>query len=131
MRYLLFVSSTETMRVHIALGSLLWGILLLTPGDTFDRPTYTYMAMIGPELAWAVAHLVHGGASMLSVLTGRRGFVVCVLDPVLGCVLWTSSAIAMLIAVYPLPAAIAPHLMGAAVSWWMLVRYLGEARCAD
>lgn len=128
LRYMLFVSSVEPLRLTIGLGSLLWAALLFAPGDTFTRPVYRYMALIGPETAWAIAHLIHGVTAIYSMLTGAKGRLVWLADPILGCAVWTASAVAMIAAVSPLPAAVAPHVVSALVSWWLLVRYQGDTR---
>lgn len=125
LRYLFFRCDVEPLRFFIALSSLLWGILLFWPGETFDRQTYALMGTMAPEWGWALAHLLHGIAAVWSIVTGRKNRAIWVLDPILGCLLWTTSAAAMLFAVFPVPAAIAPHIIGAAVSWWLLVRYKG------
>jgi hypothetical protein len=130
-RYMLFVSSVEPLRLTIGLGSLLWAALLFWPGNTFARPVYHYMGVIGPEEAWAIAHLIHGVTAVFSMLTGAKGKLIWFADPILGCVVWTSSAIAMMASVSPLPAAIAPHIVSAVVSWWLLVRYQGDSRDGD
>jgi lipopolysaccharide export LptBFGC system permease protein LptF len=119
------VSDVEPLRFFIACGSLLWAVLLMLPGDSFSRPTYAYMKALAPEHMWALAHLVHAVVSVTSLLTGIKSRLVWVLDPILGCLLWTTSGIAMLFSVYPVPAAIAPHLIGAIAAWWLLVRYKG------
>ena len=121
--YLLMRSDIEPLRFFVAVSSLLWGILLLMPGETFDRQTYALMSQMGPELLWAAAHITHGVASVYSLLTGAKGRVIFTLDPLLGAFLWTTSGAAMMLAVYPVPAAIAPHLVGAVAAWWLLVRY--------
>ena len=125
MKYLFLHSDVEPLRFFIALSSLLWGFLLFWPGETFDRQTYALMGQMAPETAWAIAHLVHGVTAVGSIFSGAKGRLVWVLDPILGCLLWTTSAVAMMASVFPVPAAIAPHIVGAAVSWWLLVRYKG------
>ena len=121
--YLFMHSDLEALRFFVAASSLLWGVMLALPGTTFDRQTYELMAAVAPELAWAVAHFLHAGAAIWALLSGRNGKIWFIASPVLGCLIWTTSAIAMLFSVWPVPAAIAPHIVGAAASWWLLVRY--------
>ena len=121
--YLMLQADVDGVRFMIACSSLAWALLLLWPGATFDRQTYALMRAVAPEVIWAVAHLVHGSVAIYSVLTGHRSRLAWVVDPILGCLLWTTSAAAMLLAVYPVPAAIAPQIVGALASWWLMVRY--------
>lgn len=123
--YLLLRSDIEPIRFFIATSSLLWGILLLLPGDTFERPTYTLMASLASEGVWATAHLAHSVTAIYSLFTGAKNKLIFGLDPILGAAIWTTSGIAMLASVSPVPAAIAPHLIGAVAAWWLLVRYKG------
>ena len=121
--YLLMRADLDGIRFFLALSSLLWGLLLLAPGETFERSTYTIMAKMADEWVWAAAHLVHGFAALASLfgVTIRR--ISFTLGPLLGAFLWTFSSIAMMAAVHPLPAAIAPHLVGSVAAWWLLVRH--------
>ena len=127
-RYMLFVSSIEPLRLTIGIGSLLWGVMLLWSGNTFDMRGYTYMGRIASEEAWGIAHLLHGCTAIYSMLTGAKSRLIWLTDPILGCVLWTATAFCLVMAGPPANAAIAPDLVGALVSWWLLVRYEGESR---
>ena len=127
-RYMLFVSSIEPLRLTIGLGSLLWAAMLFHPGDTFAIPGYAFMASVASEYAWGLAHLTHGVTAVYSMLTGAKGRLIWFADPILGCVLWTSTAVCLIASGPPLHAAIAPDVVGALVSWWLLVRYRGDSR---
>lgn len=123
LKFLFLTASTDTVNLFLCVSSLLWAALLLWPGHTFDRPTYSMMGQLAPEVAWGIAHLIHSLAGLYALFLGRNNRTLFALDPVLGCFLWTTSAIAMCLSVYPPPAAIAPHIIGAFASWWLLVRY--------
>ena len=51
----LFDSDLIASRLALSLAEALWAIMLFWPGDTFDRPTYSEMAKVAPELVWATA----------------------------------------------------------------------------
>lgn len=121
--HLFLHANVDPLRFFIAASSLLWAVLLFWPGDTFDRQTYALMRAVAPETAWAIAHLVHGSVAIYSVLSGHRSRAAWLADPILGCLLWSTSSAAMLLSVYPVPAAIAPQIVGALASWWLMVRY--------
>ena len=55
----LFDSDLIASRLALFLAEALWAIMLFWPGDTFDRPTYSEMAEVAPELAGL---LPQGGA---------------------------------------------------------------------
>ena len=51
----LFDSDLIATRLALFLAEALWAIMLFWPGDTFDRPTYSEMGKLAPELVWATA----------------------------------------------------------------------------
>lgn len=119
-----YFSDMIGVRFSLALGAILWGLMLFWPGETFDRPTYTLMSKFAPELAWASLFLVQGMYAMYDVLfPSEKSRTAMILDAALGCVLWTLSCICMLFSVYPPPAAIAGEISLALASWWNLVRF--------
>jgi hypothetical protein len=110
-------------RFFISLASLCWSFLLFWPGETFGRPTYTLMGKLAPEWAWALMFGIQGALGMYSILYKSRNKFLLIGDGILGCILWTGSCVAMLLSVYPPPAAISAEIIAAFMSWWILVRY--------
>ena len=51
----LFDSDLIASRLALFLAEALWAVMLFWPGGTFDRPTYSEMAKLAPELVWATA----------------------------------------------------------------------------
>ena len=121
--HILFRSDLEATRLMLAWGAIFWAIMLIWPGDTFDRPTYTLMGRYASESIWATAFMVQGLIMMHSLLCGHKSRITLVADAVLGCILWTVSCMCMLASVYPPPAAISAEICAAVASWWILVRY--------
>lgn len=115
----------SVMKLFLSLSAILWAILLFWQGDTFSRPTYTIMGMIMSEDMWAWSFLIQGVLSIYALATDKEGNILFLADAVLGCILWTSSCIAMLLSVYPPPAAISAEILASLFSWWVLVRYGG------
>lgn len=113
---------TEVVRMLISVASLMWSFLLFWPGDTFARPTYTLMAEFGSEHVWGTLFLVQGLAGVFSILYNCKKICILVLDSILGCILWTGSCVAMVLSVYPPPAAISAEIIVAWFSWWLLLR---------
>ena len=120
---ILWGSDLLASRFFLAMASLTWAFLLFWPGDTFQRPTYTLMGKFATEWVWACLFLVQGGLALYSLLYKSRNKFLLLGDGILGCILWTGSCVAMLLSVYPPPAAISAEIIAAFMSWWILVRY--------
>lgn len=129
--HILKYSDLEAIRFFLSLSALVWALLLFWTGDTFSRPTYTVMAMIANETAWAVAFLVQGVVSLYAVLAKKETNWLFMSDALFGCILWTGSCFAMLLSVSPPPAAISAEIVAALASWWVVVRYSGVDCCLE
>ena len=121
--YRFWASDISNLRFTLAIASLIWAFLLFWPGDTFARPTYTLMGKFASEWVWASLFGIQGLAALYSTILDTKYKILILLDGVLGCILWTGSCIAMLLSVYPPPAAISAEITAAITSWWILVRY--------
>ena len=123
LRHLMFDIDMEGTRFTLALAACLWSIMLFWSGDTFDRPTYIVMASIANELTWATLFGLQGICAFYSLLAEKKNRFLFNFDAVLGCLLWSGSCVAMLMSVYPPPAAISAEIAAAFASWWVLVRF--------
>jgi Na+/citrate or Na+/malate symporter len=81
------------------------------------------MSKFANETTWAILFGLQGLAGLYSIIHKSRDKLLLVTDAVLGCMLWTGSCVAMLLSVYPPPAAISAEIVAAIMSWWILVRY--------
>lgn len=130
----LFDSDLVATRLALAFAELCWAIMLLWPGDTFGRPTYTIMAHIAPELCWAVAFLATSILQFTIVAfelcKTRAAWVFAGWNTAL----WLTSIVAMIVSVQPPPAAIGGEVALALSALWIFARPLlvkrGEVRCA-
>lgn len=122
-RHLMFGIDMEGTRFTLALAAIIWSIMLFWTGDTFSRPTYTYMAAIADELTWATLFGFQGLCALYSLLSEKKNQFLLNADALLGCLLWSGSCIAMLASVYPPPAAISAEIAATFSSWWILVRF--------
>jgi hypothetical protein len=142
---ILFADHIDATRLLLAMGSFTWAILLAWPGDLFTpaRTTYKLMAVVAPELFWALAFLVHGVWAIYTLTTGCRNRASLIMDAFLGCVLWTSSTLLCFAAhwphgittgvldqimQYPMPAAMSGELWMSIASWWCFVRHWAEKK---
>ena len=66
----LWDSDLVASRLTLALGELAWTVMLFWPGDTFVRPTYTFMALVTNETAWAFLFMLSCVTQVTIVLTG-------------------------------------------------------------
>lgn len=135
-QYILWKSDLEATRLGLALGSLIWAVLLFWPGDLFapGRTTYSVMSEIANEQIWGAAFLLQGLVMVYSLLWGYKSRLSFIVDALLGCILWTTSTAACFLAhyqslsTYQPPAAMSYELIGAFTSWWVLVRYSFERK---
>ena len=131
LNFILWRSDLEATRLALAVGSLLWALLLFYPGELFTetRTTYRLMAQIALENVWGMAFLLQGVVMFYSLLWGTKSHLTYMADALLGCVLWTSSTAACFIShyfyapIYQPPAAMSYEVVAAVASWWCLVRY--------
>lgn len=109
-------------KIFLAISSLLWALILFLPGNTFDWAPYSLMKEIASEFWWGVAHLIYGTLIIYTLTHANHSKIIGMIESVIGFLIWTTSAICMLIAVYPISAAISPHIVGALATWWVLIR---------
>jgi len=121
-------------RFLIALSSLLWAILLLLPGDTFTRPMFTVATQVMPEEVWGSLFLIHATSALYSLFYGSRKKILVFVDSILGSFLWTGITIGMFLSTLiqsensTPPAAIAPSIVIALATFWVLIRYPSEKK---
>lgn len=118
----LWDSDLIASRLTLFLAEALWAVMLLWPGDTFDRPTYTLMAHVAPEWVWA---LVFGVSAFiqLHVVIGERFHRPCARAfSAWNAALWVFVVVGMMGSVYPPPAAIGGEIALAVLAVWIFVR---------
>lgn len=109
-------------RVTLALGEFSWAVMLLWPGDSFTRPTYTHMAMIMNEELWGVIFLVSCITQMSIVLMDDLYSNFSKYFAGWNAALWGYTVISMLLSVYPPPAAIGGEIALAFSAGWIWIR---------
>lgn len=117
-----FDSDFIATRITLAIAELAWAVMLFWPGDTFARPTYTFMADLAPELAWAVVFLFSGVAQIMIALTNACNTTFARAFGVWNAALWIITVGTMLASVYPPPAAIGGELALMLSSIWIGIR---------
>lgn len=116
-------------RFMLAIGALLWAVMLLIPNNTFDRPMFTIVKQVMPEEFWGILFLIQGMAALYALFGGTRRKILIFVDSVLGCFLWTSITAGMIFstltanATTSAPAAASSSIVLTLASCWVLARY--------
>ena len=118
----LWDSDLIASRVTLALGELFWAIMLLWPGDTFGRPTYSHMAMVINEEAWGVLFLLSSVTQISIVLSDDLHSQFAKYFSGWNAALWLYTVVSMLLSVYPPPAAIGGEIAVALSAIWIWLR---------
>lgn len=121
-RRILFEEEFVGTRLILALSEFMWAILLLWPGDSFDRPTYSVMAKVMPEEAWGLVFLVSGVTQISIVLREEFYCVFSRYFAAWNAALWVYVVVAMLLSVSPPPAAVSGEIVLAFAATWIWVK---------
>jgi hypothetical protein len=119
---ILWDSDLIASRFTLALGEFFWAVMLLWPGDTFGRPTYTHMATVMNEELWGILFLVSSIIQLSIILRNvlHSHFARCF--AFWNAILWGYTVLSMMISVYPPPAAIGGELSMALMAVWIWCR---------
>ena len=120
----LFDSDLIATRLALFLAEALWSAMLFWPGDTFARPTYSWMGAVAPELVWALAFGISAILQICIVIYEQCHRTWAHVFAVWNALLWWSAIALMLAGVYPPPAAIGGEAALAVSALWIAVRPL-------
>ena len=120
----LFDSDLIATRLLLAFSEMCWAIMLLWPGDTFERQTYALMGQIAPEPCWAAAFLVTAIVQYRIVSQGWHATKAAWWFSVWNSLLWVAAIGLMIKSVYPPPAAISGEVGMMVGALWICVRPL-------
>lgn len=118
----LFDTNMVTSRLLLALSEFWWALLLLWPGDTFGRPTYTIMSEVMHEEMWGIVFLA---TSIMQLTIIKKEDFHCREArwfAFYNMILWVYVVSSMLRSVYPPPAAISAEISLAIASFWIWFR---------
>lgn len=111
-------------RVTVAIGSLVWAVVLLFMGPQFDRPAYRYLAPLAPQWAWGAAFGVVGVLQFFRSLRKvpiTQGYYTCVVSGLIAW-LWCHVAASLWLALTPPPAIVAGNVALAIMSGVVFIR---------
>lgn len=109
-------------RLTLAFGEFCWAVMLLWPGDTFSRPTYSHMAAAMSEEGWAIIFLVSSLTQITIVLLDDMHSTFARYFACWNACLWVYTVYSMLASVYPPPAAIGGEIALAVSACWVWIR---------
>lgn len=118
----LWDSDLVASRLTLFLAELLWAAMLLWPGDTFDRPTYTAMAHVMSEELWAFVFAMSAATQLGIVLLEDYHSRFARMFAGWNAALWLYTVVGMLASVYPPPAAIGGEIAITVLACWIFVR---------
>jgi hypothetical protein len=120
---LIFQSDLHASRFTLGVAELVWGVTLLLPGNTFDRPTYAVMAHVGiSEEIWGILWLFSSITQFYILFSGRYHEPPAVIFAGFNSILWWFVTVSMYLSVYPIPAAISGELALAISAAWIWIR---------
>jgi len=130
-KFLLNSADLLALRLAIGTASLLLGIVLLSSRDSFDRPMFSVVKDIMPQLSWAWLFIVNGISTIYSLFCGLKLRMCFYFGGVLGSILWTMMSLGMLFSTvwttnfseHSIHAGAAPAMAFMFASWWILYRY--------
>lgn len=118
----LFDSDLVASRLIIATAEWFWFVLLVWPGDTMLRPTYSLMGQVMSEHAWAFVFMLSAIMQTTIVLSQQYHTIFARTFAGFNAGLWTFVVLSMLLSVSPPPAAISGEISLAIASIWIWLR---------
>ena len=109
-------------RITLAIAEFFWAVMLLWPGDTFARPTYSHMASIMSENTWGLLFLLSAVTQISIVLIEDMHSRFARYFAAWNAALWCYTVYAMIVSVYPPPAAIGGEIALAITAAWIFTR---------
>lgn len=118
----LFDTDLTGIRCALALSELFWAILLIWPGNTFDRPTYHIMSHVASEEAWALLFFLSAVNQITVVVQEDYNSRFARYFAAYNTVLWVFVIMSMMLSVSPPPAAISAEITMAIFAGWIWIR---------
>lgn len=119
---LMWDSDLLGIRFLLAIAEFFWAIMLVWPGDSFTRLTYTHMGSVMPEEAWAFLFLITGIFQITIILQNDLHSRFARYFAGFNCTLWLFVVTGLLLALFPPPAAIAGDIALTLGSIWIWIR---------
>ena len=119
----LWDSDLIATRITLAIGEFAWMVMLLWPGESFLRPTYTYMAAVTNEVTWAALFGLSCAAQVGIVMLGDFNSRFSRWFAAWNAALWVYvGVVSPLMSVSPPPAAMGGEMALAISALWVWLR---------
>ena len=118
----LFDSDLVATRLALSFAEMCWAVMLLWPGDTFDRPTYGLRSEIASETAWSAIFLLTSFLQFSIVIQADFHGKFARYFAAWNAALWVFTVVSMVLSVYPPPAAIGGEMALMLSATWIWLR---------
>jgi len=109
-------------RFTLAMAEFFWSLMLLWPGNTFERPTYLQMSSVMAEEWWGMLFLISSMVQLSIVLSSKMNSTFAWYFAGWNFFFWGYAVWSMLASVYPPPAAIGGEIALALSAGWIWLR---------
>lgn len=121
--YTLWDSDLLVSRVTLAIAEFSWAVMLLWPGDTFERKIYSTMACITSEDVWGLVFLLSAAVQLYIVLSGSIHTKLSELFAGWNAVFWLTAMVSLVLSMkYPASATLSGNIAVSCIAVWIWVR---------
>lgn len=118
---LIWDSDLIASRFTLALAEFMWGILLIWPGNTFDRVYYHNMAYLATENIWGTIFIISSILQFTIAMKNTLHTKAARVFAAWNATLWVVTVCSLLI-IYPLSAALGGEVALALSAVWIFAR---------
>ena len=109
-------------RFTLAMAEFMWAVLLLWPGNIFQRPIYLHLSSVMGEEAWGLIFLISGATQLTILLMNDVHSRFARYFAAWNSALWVYVVTSLLISEYPPPAFIGGEIAMAIIATWIWLR---------
>jgi len=119
----LWDSDLLVSRITLAIAEFSWAVMLLWPGETFDRKIYSTMALFTTEEVWGFVFLASAVIQVYIVLSGSIHSKLSELFAGWNAVFWIAAMVSLLLSMkYPASATLSGNIAVSCVAVWIWIR---------
>ena len=119
----LWDSDLLVSRVTLALAEFSWAVMLLWPGDTFERKQYSMMSLLCTEEICGLVFLLSGVIQIYIVLSGNIHSKLSEFFAGWNALFWLTAMVSLLLSMkYPASAALSGNIAVSYIAVWIWVR---------
>jgi hypothetical protein len=119
----LWDSDLLVSRITLAIAEFSWAVLLLWPGDTFERKIYSTMALFTNEEVWGFIFLASAVIQVYIVLSGNIHSKLSELFAGWNALFWIAAMVSLLLSMkHPASATLSGNIAVSFVAVWIWIR---------